>query len=83
MVNFEISFDDAFGNNRIKSLSGLELAEILNNYNIIEFLKREFGQVHYYTKNGLIQELDLSDVSTHVFGWKILRKLLHQCHHSN
>jgi len=58
----------------IERFSSFELSRIIEDYFIIADLEKRFGQINFKVKEGLIFELDLSDVSSHVFGWTILNK---------
>jgi hypothetical protein len=57
---------------KIASFTHKELAEILINYKTISTLKEKFYSVYYELdpNNGLVKELDLSDVQYEVRGWK-------------
>jgi len=68
------SLKTLFENRPIESFSSYELSKIVENYFVITELEKKFGQISYQVKNGLIFQLDLSDVSSHVFGWTILNK---------
>ena len=58
----------------IISLTSNLLSDVLMNYYILEDLEKKFGQINFKLTNGRITELDLSDVSSHVFGWTVLNK---------
>ena len=61
-------------NGNFEKISSYELSRIVENSFIIKDLENKFGQISFKVKNGLILQLDLSDVSSHVFGWTILKK---------
>ncbi|MFW9866197.1 MAG: leucine-rich repeat domain-containing protein [Candidatus Thorarchaeota archaeon] len=60
---------------KIQNLKSKNLAEILNNYIVINHLKDTLKEFNYQIENGLVEELDLSFVSNKTFGWKILKHL--------
>ncbi|MFX1354171.1 MAG: hypothetical protein ACFFGP_09445, partial [Promethearchaeota archaeon] len=72
---FKIHYHNLFKIKAMKNFTCLQLAEILKNYLIINQLEKKFGKIRYKLRNGLIMELDLSDVSSHVYGWNILKKM--------
>ena len=67
------SLNFLFEKREIESFSSFELSKIVENYFIIKDLEKKFGQIRYQVIEGLIFQLDLSDVSSRVFGWTILR----------
>jgi len=36
--------------------------------------ENKFGHINFKVRDGLILQLDLSDVSSHIFGWTVLNK---------
>lgn len=59
----------------IQSLKSKNLAEIINNYVVINHLKEILKEINYQIEDGLVVELDLSFTSNDTFGWKILKHL--------
>ena len=67
---FKKDIERLFKTGKILSFSHQELAEILINYHTIKVLKQKFYAVFFELENGLVIELDLSDVEYEVRGWK-------------
>lgn len=69
---FKSTISKLLKSRKIGKFTPKELAEILINYKTIAALKEKFYSVFYELdlKNGLISELDLSDVQYEVRGWK-------------
>ena len=68
------SLQDLYKKGEIENLSSYTLSRIVENSFIIKDLENKFGQINFKVKDGLILQLDLSDVSSHIFGWTILNK---------
>ena len=75
IYHFNKSLQDAFNTGKIYNFTNMRLSEILNNYILLNYFTEEFNDISYSLNDGLITSLDLSGISTHVFGWKLLRKL--------
>ncbi len=75
IFEFNESLQNLFNGGKINNFKNESLSDILNNYYVIKHFKKEFKDIDYIVKDGLVISLDLSGISTHVFGWKILRKL--------
>ncbi len=54
-------------------LAGPQLARQLNNFHIIKFLENNFRRFNYSLNLGEVVSLDLSNVSSHVFDYKVLK----------
>ncbi|MFX1257938.1 MAG: leucine-rich repeat domain-containing protein [Promethearchaeota archaeon] len=70
------SIKNIFKNKNIENFHGKEIANIVNNYIILDYLQRKFIQFDFKTKNGKLTELDLSNISSHLFNWNILNIVL-------
>ena len=75
IYQFNKSLQNTFNTGKIYNFTHKRLSEILSNYILIKYFKKEFNDISYSLNDGLVTSLDLSGISTHVFGWKILRKL--------
>ncbi|MFX1437551.1 MAG: leucine-rich repeat domain-containing protein [Promethearchaeota archaeon] len=75
IYEFNESLQKAFNTERIYDLTNKRLSEILNNFMLIKHFRNEFKDISYSLDEGLVSSIDLSGISTNVFGWKILRKL--------
>lgn len=75
IFQFTKSLQNTFNNGKINVFTNIRLSEILSNYILIKYFKKEFDSINYSLNEGLVISLDLSGISTNVFGWKILRKL--------
>ncbi|MFX1276568.1 MAG: leucine-rich repeat domain-containing protein [Promethearchaeota archaeon] len=78
--NFQnAKFNDSIKNltktNKIHDLSTNQLADIINNYFMIQYIKETLTEFDYSVENGFITELNLSNINNNVFGWKILKNL--------
>ncbi|GAH42071.1 unnamed protein product, partial [marine sediment metagenome] len=68
------SLQDLYVKREFKNLSSYALSRIVENSFVIKDLENKFGHINFKVKDGLILQLDLSDVSSHIFGWTILNK---------
>ncbi|MHA1234455.1 MAG: leucine-rich repeat domain-containing protein, partial [Promethearchaeota archaeon] len=68
------SLQDLYVKGEFENLSSYALSGIIENSFVIKDLENKFGQINFKVKDGLILQLDLSDVSSHIFGWTILNK---------
>jgi Leucine-rich repeat (LRR) protein len=59
----------------IQNLRSKTLAEIINNYIVINHSKETLKEVNYQIEDGLVIELDLSFASNETYGWKVLKYL--------
>jgi Leucine-rich repeat (LRR) protein len=75
IYEFNDSLEEAFNVGRIYNYTHKRLSDILSNYILIKYFNKEFNEISYDLYDGLVTSLDLSGISTNVFGWKILRKL--------
>ena len=69
------SFRTLLKTKETQSLKSQSLAEIINNYVVINHLKDTLKEFNYQIDDGLVVELDLSFTSNDTFGWKILKYL--------
>ena len=72
---FRKTLNDVFKAKDIRSFSNQILAEIINNYIVIKYFEERFSKISYLIRNGYVIELDLSCISSNVFGWNILKNL--------
>lgn len=75
IYEFNESLQNLFKTKEINNFRNERLSAILNNYFVIKHFKNEFKDIDFRVEDGLVISLDLSGISTQVFGWKILRKL--------
>ena len=61
-------------NNKISNYQNNQIAEIVIDYLIITNLEENYGHIDYKVRDCRINELDLSDISSHVFGWNAIKK---------
>jgi Leucine-rich repeat (LRR) protein len=59
---YRYNLKEAFNQKKIEEYSKDEIADLLINYHIISSLKHKFGYVNYETENGILTNLDLSNV---------------------
>lgn len=67
---FKKSFKKLFKTKKIKTLSCEDLAEVIINYTTIETMIQNFYTIYYKVENGLVMELDLSDLGWNVNVWR-------------
>ena len=72
---FKKSYNLLFQTNNIRSYSTKLLAEIVNNYIIIKYFEEKFSNLNYIINNGYVIELDLSCISSNIFGLYVLKSL--------
>lgn len=64
-----------FKTKNIEDFTGDSLAEIVKNYIIFNTLELKFNRIDFNLRNGLLIELDLSNVSSHISRSNILKSL--------
>ena len=78
------NFDDPYFKKEIKTILNeknlddipiSKSSEIIINYMIITYFEKKFMRFGFKLTKALVTELDLSCVSTHLFGWNLLRAL--------
>ena len=74
-LKFMNSLKVMFETKTIYDLSIKELADILNNYLIIDFLKQKLSNFEYQVINGFVSELDLSNINDNAHSWEIIKVL--------
>jgi Leucine-rich repeat (LRR) protein len=67
---FRSSLQPFFKGNFIEQFSHKELAEILINHITIKYLNKKFAKINFKIENGLIVELDFSDVDNQIMYWR-------------
>ncbi|MFX0017637.1 MAG: leucine-rich repeat domain-containing protein [Promethearchaeota archaeon] len=67
---FIASLSSLIDNNRIKNYSTQDLAKILINHSTIFSLSKKFKKLKYNLENGLVSELDFSNVDDLVIDWR-------------
>ena len=72
---FRKSINELFKTNKNRSLSNQIFAEIMNNYLVIKYFEERFSKISYLIQAGYVIELDLSCISSNVFGWNLLKNL--------
>jgi Leucine-rich repeat (LRR) protein len=72
---FNKSLSPLFKTEEIYSFDSKKLANIINNYIIIQYFREALKEVNYLVENGLVTELNLSFASEKYFGWKVLKYL--------
>ena len=68
--NFRKSLKSLFKTKKMKTFSCKQLAEIIINYKTIEAMINKFYTLYFKIENGLVVELDLSDLGWNVNVWK-------------
>ncbi len=61
--------------NQQRELKNKSLASIIINYLIVDFLEKKYDRIDYETRDGLITELELSNIGSTVFNFNVLRKI--------
>ena len=72
---FKKHLDYLFKSEKFNNYSNKHLAEILNNYIVVKYFEDRFSRIYYKIREGFVTELDLSSISSNVFGWNILKRL--------
>ncbi|KKN04154.1 hypothetical protein LCGC14_1100260 [marine sediment metagenome] len=67
---FKTSLNELFNRNTINNYSHKDFAEIIINNITLKFLIKKFDKINFKVKNGLISELDFSDVDNQVIYWR-------------
>jgi len=72
---FNKSVSPFFKTNEIYNFDAKMLADIINNYILIQYFKEALKEINYQVENGLVTELNLSFANEKYFGWKVLKHL--------
>jgi len=67
---FSSSLQPFFKGNFIEQFSHEKLAEILINHITIKYLYKKFAKINFKIENGLVVELDFSDVDNQIIYWR-------------
>ncbi len=70
IAKFKTSLNELFNRTTINKYSQKDFAEILINNITLKFLIKKFKKINFKVKNGLISELDLSNVDNQVIYWR-------------
>ncbi|MFX1315845.1 MAG: HEAT repeat domain-containing protein, partial [Promethearchaeota archaeon] len=73
--DFNKSLRNLVKTKKIHNFKNERFAEIINNYLVIEYFEEKFSNINYQVEEGLVTELDLSGISSNLFGRNILRNL--------
>ncbi len=73
--NFKQSLESLFKENLIENYSHKELAKIIINYITINYLKTKFTKFKFQVENGLITDLDFSEIDNQIIYWRDRRAI--------
>ncbi|TFG26525.1 MAG: hypothetical protein EU532_09595 [Promethearchaeota archaeon] len=73
--HFKKSYSQTFKNNNIRNHSNKFLAELINNFIVVKYFEDKFSNLSYVIHNGYVIELDLSCISSNIFGLYVLKNL--------